>query len=319
MRKNATLICRSQVRAKYGLPRHKVSRKVRPLCYISARFPALSRPPELNLKNEQFRLEAFALTDAGRMRAGNEDATAVSTEYGFAIVADGMGGHNAGSIASRIAVDTLCERLPVKIQHFRAGARQPRPHQFAEQLIGEANRAIYTNALSHADCQGMGTTLALWLLHGTRAALLHIGDSRIYRLRNGQLQQLTRDDSLLRDQVESGLITAAEAAVSHNRHFVTRALGQSLQASLHIHEEEVRPGDVYLLCSDGLTDMVGDSDIELIIDLLKTNLEIAAQHLVQLANDHGGTDNISVALVRVIDANQAKEGLFARLLRWLKD
>ncbi len=271
------------------------------------------------MQTEQFRLEAVALTDPGRMRALNEDAVAIDTEFGFAIVADGMGGHNAGNIASRIAIDTLCERLPVKIQHFRAGARQPRPHQFAEQLIGEANRAIYTTALSHADCQGMGSTLALWLLHGRHAALLHIGDSRIYRLRGGQLLQLTRDDSLLRDQVESGLISAAEAAASHNRHFVTRALGQGLQAAVHIHEEEVRAGDVYLLCSDGLTDMVDDRDMELIVDLLKTNLELAAQHLIQLANDHGGTDNISVALVRVLDAHAAKPGLFGRLFGWLKD
>lgn len=252
------------------------------------------------------------------MRALNEDAVAVNVDYGFAVVADGMGGHNAGDIASRIAVNTLNERLPVKIQHFRAGARQPRPHQFAEQLIGEANRAIYTTALGHADCQGMGTTLALWLLHGEHAALLHIGDSRIYRLRNGQLQQLTRDDSLLRDQVESGLISAAEAATSHNRHFVTRALGLGLQAAVHIHEEVVRAGDLYLLCSDGLTEMVQDSDIELILDQLKTNLELTAHHLIQLANDYGGTDNISVALVRVLDAEPEKRGLFGRLFGWLK-
>lgn len=270
------------------------------------------------MNNERYRLQAVALSDPGRMRALNEDATAVDTDYGFAIIADGMGGHNAGDIASRIAIDTLCERLPVKIDHFRAGARQPRPHQFAEQLIGEANRAIYDTARAHTGCQGMGTTLALLLIHGERAALLHIGDSRIYRLRNGHLEQLTRDDSLLRDQIDAGLISAAEAADSHNRHFVTRALGLAPKAAVHIQEEAISVGDVYLLCSDGLTDMVDDKDIELIVDLLKTNLALAGQHLIQLANDHGGKDNISVALVRVIEAERAAPSLIERLLAWFK-
>lgn len=295
-----------------------MSRKAKPICYISARFPAPHWLFADKLNKQRFSLEAIALSDPGRMRALNEDAVAVDGEYGFAVVADGMGGHNAGEIASRIAVDTLRERLPIKIQQFRAGARQPRPHQFAEQLIGEANRAIYSTAAGHANCKGMGTTIALWLMHGEHAALLHIGDSRIYRLRNGQLQQLTRDDSLLRDQVESGLISANEAATSHNRHFVTRALGLELQTAVHIHEAALRAGDLYLLCSDGLTDMVEDSDIELILDQLKTNLELAAQHLIQLANDYGGADNISVALVRVLDTAPEKSGLLGRLLSWLK-
>jgi protein phosphatase len=270
------------------------------------------------LKNKHYQLDAIALTDPGRMRALNEDNLAVDTEYGFAVVADGMGGHNAGEVASRITVDTLTERLPVKIEHFRAGARQPSPAQFAEQLIGEANRAIMTVSQRQTDCQGMGTTLALLLLHGECVSLLHVGDSRIYRLRDGKLQQLTRDDSLLHDQIELGLISAEEAATSHNRHFVTGALGRSNNLTIHIREEDVLAGDLFLLCTDGLTDLVNDSDIELIIDQLNCNLPLAAEHLVQLANDNGGTDNISVVLARVVSRPGSEgRGLLARILGWL--
>lgn len=268
------------------------------------------------MTNERYRLQAVALTDPGLVRALNEDAVAVDAEHAFALVADGMGGHNAGDLASRLTKETLCERLPVKIEHFRAGARQPRPHQFAEQLIQEANRAIYDTAQATPSCKGMGTTLALWLMHDDQAAFLHIGDSRIYRLRQGSLQQLTRDDSLLLDQLEAGLISTEEAKDSHNRHFVTRALGHSPRALIHIHEESVTVGDVYLLCSDGLTDLVDDSDLELILDGLKTNLPLAANHLVQLANDHGGIDNISVVLIRVLPAEHEKTGLLGRMLSW---
>ncbi len=274
--------------------------------------------PADTLKNERFRLESAALSDTGRMRAINEDIAFADNEHGFAIVADGMGGHNAGNFASRLAIDTLSQRLPIKIQHFRAGASQPQPHQFAEQIIQEANSAICAAALYHAERHGMGTTLALWLMHDNRAALLHVGDSRIYRLRKGQLQQLTRDDSLLRDQIESGLIQTTDAALSHNRHFVTQALGQQEQVYVHIHQEELCVGDVYLLCTDGLTDLVSDSDIELIVDSLKSNLKVAAQHLIQLANDYGGPDNISVVLVRVHEANSEKAGLLGRVFGWIK-
>lgn len=270
------------------------------------------------MANESFQLDCVAVSDPGRLRVLNEDAFAIDSQYGFALVADGMGGHNAGEVASRMAANFLKERLVDKIRHFRRGARQPTPAQFAEQLIREANRAICKTAKSQADYQGMGTTLALAMLAGDSMALLHIGDSRIYRLSKGRLEQLTRDDSLLADQIETGLISAEEAGSSHNRHFVTGALGQNLRPTIHVREVPAEEGDIFLLCTDGLTDLAPPSDIELIIDQLKTNLTMAAEHLVQLANDLGGKDNVTVALARV--ARQApKRGFLAGLFGWLKD
>lgn len=253
------------------------------------------------------------------MRRLNEDAVAVDGDCGFAVIADGMGGHRAGDVASRMARDIIMERLPAKVRQFRAGARQPMPIQFAEQIVKEANRAIYAAAQSQAGCAGMGTTLAMVLFHGRSVALLHVGDSRIYRLRDGQLELLTRDDSLLHDQVESGMIAVEDVRESHNRHIVTQALGVAAKVAVHLREESVRGGDVFLLCTDGLSDLVEAADIELIVDSLKTNLKLAADHLIQLANDNGGYDNISVALVRVMDdtPSSGRKGWLGRLFGWL--
>jgi len=271
------------------------------------------------LDTNSYSLEFVSLSDTGRVRTLNEDSIAVDREFGFAMVADGVGGHHAGDVASRMAVDVISERLRRKIQQFRKGTSQPTPLQFSEQTIDKANRAIHDAARTQPGCKGMGTTLALALFHGEHAALLHVGDSRIYRLRNGRLQLLTRDDSLLCDQVEMGMISAEDAVDSHNRHLVTQALGIGPKVTVHQSEESVRSGDIFLICSDGLNDLVEDGDIELIIDSLKTNLPLAATHLVQLANDNGGYDNISVALVRIRDkaSDTGKKGWFARLFGWL--
>lgn len=259
-----------------------------------------------------------SLSDTGKVRAHNEDAVAADGEFGIALVADGIGGHRSGEVASRMAVDIVLKRLRGRVQKFREGVQQPMPLQFAEQAVGDANRAIHAAAAQHPEREGMGTTLALALFHGQRAALLHVGDSRIYRLRDGSLQALTRDDSLLSDQVELGLIAAEDSRGSHNRHLVTQALGVGENVTIHLNEESVRSGDVFLLCTDGLSDLVEAADIELVIDSLKTNLPLAAAQLVQLAGDNGGYDNISVVLVRVHEGEPAARGnwltrLFARL------
>lgn len=270
------------------------------MCYISAQlFPHISRP--LTLNNKHHHLEIVSLSESGRVRALNEDASLVDSEYGIAIIADGMGGHRAGDVASRMALDIVVTRLREKILQFRAGTLQAKPLQFAEQIISEANTAIHFAASQQTGCSGMGTTLALAIFLDQYVALLHVGDSRIYRLRNGQLQLLTRDDSLLHDQVELGLITAEDASDSHNRHLVTQALGAATHVTVHLHEEKLCSGDLFLLCTDGLSDLVDERDIEIIVDLLKTNLPLAAHHLVQLANDNGGYDNITVALVHVLN------------------
>lgn len=274
------------------------------------------------MEDNSCRLEAIGLTDIGRVRAHNEDAVAVDGELGIAMVADGIGGHRSGEIASRMAIDLIQKALRTRVQKFRAGARQAMPLQFAEQIVSEANQAIHAASTLRPEREGMGTTLALALFHGQRVALLHVGDSRIYRLRDGRLQALTRDDSLLSDQVELGLIAAEDSRGSHNRHLVTQALGVAESVTVHLNEESVRAGDVFLLCTDGLSDLVEVSDIELIIDSLKTNLPLAAGQLMQLANDNGGYDNISVVLVRVHPVQKRSRNwivrLFARLAASLR-
>lgn len=275
------------------------------------------------MDNNCFHLEQACLTEAGRVRARNEDTVAVDGDYGLAVVADGMGGHRSGEIASQMALDILLKRLRSKIKRFRAGVLQQTPLQFAEQIINEANQAIHTTAKQEARHEGMGTTVALAFFHDQHAVLAHVGDSRIYRLREGKLQLLTRDDSLLTDQVQMGLIAAEDAGDSHNRNMVTQALGIQERVNIHLQQQDLLLGDVFLLCTDGLSDLVEESDLELIVDLLKTNLSMAASHLVQLANDLGGYDNITVALIRVcapqFQAESAVEqkGWLSRLLAWL--
>ena len=265
------------------------------------------------MQSESFHLELTSLSDPGRVRALNEDAVAVSGEYRFAVIADGMGGHRAGDVASHMALDWAVECLSTQ-------AHAPTAPELAAQIINEANRAIHTKATQQLGYKGMGTTLAMAIFGNKRITLAHVGDSRVYRLRNGQLTLLTRDDSMLNDQIELGLIAAQDASESHNRHMVTQALGNHPQVTAHVQEEDLCNGDVYLLCTDGLTDLIDEKDIEHIIDSLKTNLPLLASHLVQLANDCGGYDNVTVALARVLDTAPpalAEKSLMQRLFDWL--
>ncbi|MFZ5508972.1 MAG: PP2C family protein-serine/threonine phosphatase [Pseudomonadota bacterium] len=268
----------------------------------------------------RYSLEVASLTDVGRVRTYNEDSLAADAGNGVAVLADGMGGHRAGEVASRMATELIAAGLKRKLADLQAGASPHPPLQSVGEVLAETNRTIFQAARSHPGYQGMGTTLALALFHEDRVVLGHVGDSRVYRLREGRLQLLTRDDSLLQDQVEAGLVAAADAGESRNRHLVTRALGIQETVPAHLREEQVRPGDVYVLCTDGLNDLVDDADIELIVSSLRANLPLAARHLVQAANDNGGLDNVSVILVKVEDAAPAvaHKGWADRLFGWMR-
>jgi protein phosphatase len=260
-------------------------------------------------------LQFAALSNVGRVRRFNEDAVAADMKCGIAVVADGMGRNRAGVVASRMARDIVLAGLQA------AGSeRQNKPAQAIEQVLDKANRSIFKAANDNPSYRGMGTTLALLVFHGNRVSLAHVGDSRVYRLRDGRLTLLTRDDSLLNDQVELGLISAQDAGGSRNRHMVTQALGIQEHFSPRMREEDLQPGDVFLVCSDGLNDMVDEADIELIVSTLHMNLQLAAKHLVQLANDHGGLDNVSVVLAKVhaVSPPPPANGRFSRLLRWFR-
>lgn len=256
-------------------------------------------------------LEIVKLTDPGIVRSHNEDSVGADAEMGFAILADGMGGYNAGEVASGMAVAMLSDNLKAALL---AGRRDMA--QLVSDEIQKTNGAIFRAAQSQPQYNGMGTTLVMVMFRDNRATVAHIGDSRLYRLRGEQLEQITRDHSLLQEQIDSGLITREDARHSHNKNLVTRALGVDAAVEVEVHDYEVLPGDLFLLCSDGLNDMVGDEDIQLTLGLMGANLELAAQQLVQMANDNGGRDNVSVVLVRVNGDFAEKRHWFAKLLNW---
>jgi serine/threonine protein phosphatase PrpC len=263
-------------------------------------------------------LEVASATHPGKVRSHNEDSIAADAEVGLAVLADGMGGYNAGEVASGIAVAMIAAELKKALADNKADALDD---SGAERLLGEhamkANAAIYQAAQNQAQYSGMGTTLVVALWYDNRMAVGHIGDSRLYRLRGDVLEQVTRDHSLLQEQIDSGMITREQARYSQNKNLVTRAVGIDPEVDAELHTYPVQPGDIYLLCSDGLSDMVTDEDIQHTLSSLRANLPLAAEHLVQQANDNGGRDNISVILVRVLrDFPASRAGLLDKLKSW---
>lgn len=268
-------------------------------------------------------LEVVRLTDVGKRREHNEDAIASDVEIGLVVLADGMGGYKAGEVASEMAILTIIAELKESMAELPPGQRDAESGMQAEarfllDAVARANQAIYSVSQSQPQCAGMGTTLVVGLFTNDRLLVGHIGDSRMYRLRNGALQQLTEDHSLLQEQIRSGLITPEQARQSGNKNLVTRALGVDPEVELELHEHAVLPGDLYLVCSDGLTDIVEDADIQSTLTTLNANLELAAHQLVDMANDAGGKDNISVILACVQRPFPAVQHWYHRFLNWLK-
>jgi len=271
----------------------------------------------------QSRVEFASATDTGVVRKFNEDSIATDSEIGLMVLADGMGGYMAGDVASALAISVVKEELVASLGKLEPvetndTAKRYLPQTLAMKRVTEkANQMILRVARKNSQCQGMGTTLTLAVFYEDRISIAHVGDSRLYRLRYDRLEQLTIDHSLLRGQVAAGLIDSGDAKLSHNRNLVTRALGKEEMVEVDVREEDVLPGDIYLLCSDGLNDMVEDADIELALCELKANLPLAANVLVQMANDNGGHDNVSVVLARV-QAQSARRGLLESLFGWLR-
>ncbi len=269
------------------------------------------------------KIEIAAVTDVGRKRTHNEDTIASDPELGVAILCDGMGGYKAGEVASQLAVQMVMEDLRAGLRQARTSTTTDDDSGFSpeslllKESIEKANEAIFRTAQSQPQCQGMGTTLVSAAFYDDRMAIAHVGDSRLYRLRNGVLEQLTSDHSLLQELVDKGFYTPEEAKQSLNKNLVTRAVGIELKVTPDVQEEVVLPGDLYLLCSDGLSDLVNDDEIHLTLGKYSANLAEAAKALVQLANDHGGKDNISVILVRVLKPFAArKPSWYSRVLDW---
>ena len=264
-------------------------------------------------------LEVTSITDAGVVRSFDEDAIATELDLGLVVVADGMGGYKAGDVASNMATAIVVEVLKSSVS--TNGEFLGEPVGELRRAVEKANRAICQAAQASPQYHGMGTTVVAALFLGDKLYFTHVGDSRLYRLRLGKLTALTQDHSILHEQVALGLISTDEAKMSHNRNLVTRALGVDPAIEVEVRQEGVEPGDIYLLCSDGLNDMVDDADIELAIGALQANLPLAAQQLVMMANDNGGHDNVSVILVKVVNVFAGRKrpaGLWARLAGWFR-
>jgi serine/threonine protein phosphatase PrpC len=268
-------------------------------------------------------LEIASCTDPGMVRSHNEDSIATDAANGLVVLADGMGGYNAGEVASGMATTVIVSEMRQILAAAQPFQIDPRTNQtIAVRLLREqvmkANASIYQAAQSQPQYAGMGTTLVVSLFYDNRVLVAHLGDSRLYLLREGALRQVTRDHSLLQEQIDSGLITVEQAKNAQHKNLVTKALGIDPSVEPELHEYPTRPGDLYLLCSDGLCDMVEDEDIGMTLQALGANLKLAAQQLVQIANDNGGRDNVSVILVRVLREYPGARGVMAKVFAWLK-
>lgn len=268
-------------------------------------------------------LEIASCTDPGMVRSHNEDSIASDREKGLAVLADGMGGYNAGEVASGMATTVIVTELQQLLEKRGLSEIEGQDAQIVAQKmlreqIAKANTSIYQASQSQPQYAGMGTTLVVALFYDNKMTVAHIGDSRLYRLRADGFTQMTKDHSLLQEQIDSGMITPQQAKLSQNKNLVTRALGIDPMVEPEIHEYETQPGDIYLLCSDGLCDMVSDEDIGMALQTLGANLKLCAQQLVQMANDNGGRDNISVILVRIVREYTAPRGIVGRLTRWFR-
>jgi protein phosphatase len=267
------------------------------------------------------KLECVALTDTGKVREHNEDTIGVDGDIGLLVLADGMGGYNAGEVASGIAVKTIVNlvREAVAREDLEGADKDSglaRPSIILRDAIYRANKIIHQTSKTQPQCEGMGTTVVACLFYDNRVSIAHVGDSRLYRLRAERFEQVTMDHSLLQELVDRGFYSAEEAQRATNKNYVTRALGVEPNVEVEINEQPVQKGDYYVLCSDGLSDMVEDDDIHLTISTFGANLDSVAKQLTQLANDNGGRDNVSVVMAHVLDSFPARRKMLDKILGW---
>ena len=251
-------------------------------------------------------------THTGLLRANNEDAVVVDPVTRLAVLADGMGGYNAGEVAASMATAFIQAELGRWLSQAGRHANAREVRRAMEICVDNANRSIFNAANSNPHYSGMGTTLVVGVFQNTRLMLGHIGDSRCYRLRGSALAQITRDHSLLQEQLDAGLITPQQAAVSSQKNLVTRALGVEDAVLLEVNEHRVEPGDLFLMCSDGLSDMLDDEAIAHILSS-EGSLEQKSVQLIDAANANGGRDNISVLLAQA-NSGSRRRGLISRWL-----
>jgi len=250
------------------------------------------------------KIDFGARTDVGRVRESNEDSLRVIAEIQLMVVSDGMGGEACGEVASELAVQTIAERCA---ESMEAGSSSLAAPQFAEVsartrfllfAVQSANKCIHDASREDAEKRGMGATVVAAWLEGLRLSLVHVGDSRAYLYRSGALERLTYDHTLVAEQVRIGILTPQQADTSAWQSVLIRALGTNEQVDLDVEERQLLPGDVLLLCSDGLTRMVRDPEIGSVL-ASAPSAQGAAERLVTLANQCGGEDNVTVVVMRI--------------------
>jgi protein phosphatase len=277
-----------------------------------------------------------AQTDQGRVRGNNEDAYVFDDLTGLAVLADGMGGYNAGEVASQMACAGI-RREMLHWFHSDGSGEEITPDDIAKALarsVAQANADVLKAARGNSAYTGMGTTLVAGVFHGQELVLGHVGDSRCYRLRGDEFTQITKDHSLLQEQIDAGLVTPEQAATATYRNLVTRAVGVDAAVMLEVHEHLVEPNDLYLICSDGLSDMVSDAEMAKILQSPSSQsggLEQRAKALIDKANERGGRDNITVVLAQAHELRREQgaaglgtgagggrnKALLSPLTRWL--
>lgn len=267
------------------------------------------------------KVSSALLTDMGRVRTNNEDSVAEDVSLGLFVLADGMGGYNAGEVASGITIASVINTVRAEEKTLFKDKVDPVTGHRREALmlrhaIETAHTTIYHVSQSQPQCAGMGTTVVACMLRDDHLSIAYVGDSRLYRLRNGVLEQITRDHSLVEELIARGHYSRPEAMKLVRKNIVTRALGVEPQVTVDLIEETVEAGDIILLCSDGLSDMCNDEIIRKLLVGYADDLNEAARKLVEAANSRGGKDNISVVLVRINSGFMRKPGWFNRLVDW---
>lgn len=280
--------------------------------YASRTTPPFVSPAQAHslssaFMSDLFRMEFAASSDTGRLRTHNEDAVVCDPAHRLAIVADGMGGHSGGEVASSIAAQTVRDAIAGSYTPWLTSRWLPAPvatrriARIVSQAVTDANRAVRERAEREPCYRGMGTTLVAAMFHRRDVAIAHVGDSRAYRLRNRELLQLTHDHSCLQEEIDAGLLTPEQARSAPNKNLITRAVGAEDAIRIDIARHSVEAGDRFLLCSDGLSDMLAPDRIRDIV-VAHADLPTACAALIREANASGGHDNVSAVLVDVMPA-----------------
>ncbi len=241
-------------------------------------------------------MEIVSRTDVGLKRNHNEDRLAVFPDRGLVLLADGMGGYNAGEVASQLVIDTVAAELLPMLEKMDGSIGKKE----IVSAIEVSNLAIFNAVEQNAELNGMGTTIVLAIFQGQLASFAHVGDSRLYRMREGKFEQLTSDHSMLQELLDRGMFKTEEEAMDAGvpSSVLTRGLGVEYDIEVDFREEDLKDGDIYLLCSDGLSGMIPDEAIQSVLQSLPDDLPGAADLLTKLALENGGKDNISLILAR---------------------